>query len=418
MKNGTVKNQLNEVNNLSGKIALPILFAISFSHMLNDTMQSLIPAIYPLLKDSFNLDFVDIGLITLTFQLTASIFQPAVGHYTDKKPKPYSLAAGMGFTLAGLILLSFSKSYGAVLVAVGLIGVGSSVFHPEAARVAYLVSTEKRGTAQSIFQLGGRIGASVGPLLAAIIITKTGISNIIWFSILALLAIVLLTKVGEWYKKNAANIKSNNSLKEIEFHSIISKGKISFSIFILLLLIFSKYFYIASISSYLTFYLISKFHVSVQSSQLFLFVFSLAIVIGTVIGGPLSDRFGRKYIIWISILGSAPFTLLLPHADLFWTAILLVCIGIILASAFPAILVYAQELLPAKVGMISGLFYGFAFGMGGIGSAVLGELADRTSIFFVYQICAFLPLIGLITGLLPNLKKESSKKSKYLERTS
>jgi FSR family fosmidomycin resistance protein-like MFS transporter len=409
MKYGTVNNQLNEVNNFSGKIALPILFAISFSHMLNDTMQSLIPAIYPLLKDSFNLDFVHIGFITLTFQLTASIFQPAVGHYTDKKPKPYSLAAGMGFTLAGLILLSFSKSYGIILIAVGLIGVGSSVFHPEAARVAYLVSTEKRGTAQSIFQIGGRIGASIGPLLAAIIITQTGISNVIWFSILALLAMIVLTKVGGWYKKNAFHIKENNSLKEIDFHSFISKGKIIFSISILLLLIFSKYFYIASISSYLTFYVISKFHVSVQSSQLFLFAFSLAIVIGTVIGGPLSDRFGRKYIIWVSILGSAPFTILLPHADLFWTAILLVCIGIILASAFPAILVFAQELLPAKVGMISGLFYGFAFGMGGIGSAVLGELADKTSIFFVYQICAFLPLIGLITGLLPDLKRRKIK---------
>ncbi len=412
MKNGTIKNQLNDVNSLSGKIALPILFAISFSHMLNDTMQSLIPAIYPLLKDSFNLDFVHIGFITLTFQLTASIFQPAVGHYTDKKPKPYSLAAGMGFTLAGLVLLSFSQSYGVILIAVGLIGVGSSVFHPEAARVAYLVSSEKRGTAQSIFQLGGRIGASIGPLLAAIVITGSGISNIIWFSILALLAMSVLTKVGGWYKKHASQIKQSNSLKEIEVHPTISKKKISFSIFILLVLIFSKYFYIASISSYLTFYLISKFNVSIQSSQIFLFAFSLAIVIGTVIGGPLSDRFGRKYIIWISILGSAPFTLLLPHADLFWTTILLVCVGIILASAFPAILVYAQELLPAKVGMISGLFYGFAFGMGGIGSAVLGELADKTSIFFVYQICAFLPLIGLITGFLPNLERRKHKKSK------
>lgn len=410
MKNGMVKDRLEEVNNLSGKIALPILFAISFSHMLNDAMQSLIPAIYPNIKDSFNLDFVHIGIITLTFQLTASIFQPVIGHYTDKKPKPYSLAGGMGFTLAGLVLLSFSQSYEMILIAVGLIGVGSSVFHPEAARVAYLVSTEKRGTAQSIFQIGGRAGASIGPLLAALIITGSGISNIIWFSILALVAMLVLTKVGGWYKKVSSNIKLWNSSKKAEVHSTISKNKIIFSIFILLVLIFSKYFYIASISSYLTFYLISKFNISIQSSQLYLFVFSIAIVMGTMIGGPLSDRFGRKYVIWISILGSAPFTLLLPHANLFWTTILLICVGVILASAFPAILVYAQELLPAKVGMISGLFYGFAFGMGGIGSAALGELADKTNIFFVYQICAFLPLLGLLTGLLPNLKKEKQKK--------
>ena len=410
MKNGAVKNQLNEVNELNGKIALPVLFAISFSHLLNDAMQSLIPAIYPNIKNAFNLDFVHIGFITLTFQLTASIFQPVIGHYTDKKPKPYSLAGGMSFTLAGLVLLSFSQSYEMILFAVGLIGVGSSVFHPEAARVAYLVSTEKRGTAQSIFQIGGRAGASIGPLLAALIITGAGISNIIWFSILALIAMLVLTKVGAWYKKISSNIKHWNSSEKIGIHTTISKQKIIFSIFILLILIFSKYFYIASISSYLTFYLISKFNISIQSSQIYLFVFSIAIVMGTMIGGPLSDRFGRKYVIWISILGSAPFTLLLPHANLFWTTILLICVGVILASAFPAILVYAQELLPAKVGMISGLFYGFAFGMGGIGSAALGELADKTNIFTVYQVCAFLPLLGLLTGLLPNLKKEKLKK--------
>lgn len=412
MKNGAVKKNINEVNDLSGKIALPILFAISFSHMLNDAMQSLIPAIYPNIKNSFNLDFVHIGIITLTFQLTASIFQPIIGHYTDKKPKPYSLAGGMGFTFAGLVLLSFSQSYEMILIAVGLIGVGSSVFHPEAARVAYLCSTEKRGTAQSIFQIGGRAGASIGPLLAALIITGSGISNVIWFSILALVAMLVLTRVGGWYKKISSNIKQWNSFKKVEVHSDISKNKIIFSILLLLILIFSKYFYIASISSYLTFYLISKFNISIQSSQLYLFVFSIAIVMGTMLGGPLSDRFGRKYIIWISILGSAPFTLLLPHANLFWTTILLICIGVILASAFPAILVYVQELLPAKVGMISGLFYGFAFGMGGIGSAALGELADKTNIFFVYQVCAFLPLLGLLTGLLPNLKKKEKKKVK------
>ncbi len=410
MKNGNVKNRVDKINNLSGKIALPILFAISFSHLLNDAMQSLIPAIYPNIKTAFNLDFVHIGIITLTFQVTASIFQPVIGHYTDKKPKPYSLAGGMGFTLAGLVFLSFSQSYETILIAVGLIGIGSSVFHPEAARVAYLVSTEKRGTAQSIFQIGGRAGAAIGPLLAALIITGTNISNIIWFSILALVAMVVLMKVGQWYKTINFHIKQKNSSKNTDTHAVVSKNKILFSILILLVLIFSKYFYIASISSYLTFYMISKFNISIQSSQLYLFVFSVAIVMGTMIGGPLSDRFGRKYIIWISILGSAPFTLLLPHANLLWTTILLICIGVILASAFPAILVYAQELLPSKVGMISGLFYGFAFGMGGIGSAALGELADKTSIFFVYQVCAFLPLLGLLTGLLPNLKKKKLKK--------
>ncbi len=410
MKNGTFEKQVDKIADISKKTALPILFAISFSHLLNDAMQSLIPAIYPLLKDSFKLDFVHIGYITLTFQLTASIFQPVIGHYTDKKPKPYSLAGGMGFTLIGLILLSFSQSYGMVLIAVGLIGVGSSIFHPEAARVAYLVSEENRGTAQSIFQIGGRAGASIGPLLAALVITGSGISNIIWFSILALVAMVVLTKVGGWYKKIVSHIKLELPSKRTEIHTLLPRQKVFFSIFILLVLIFSKYFYIASISSYLTFYLISKFNVSVQNSQLYLFIFSVAIVVGTMIGGPLSDRFGRKYIIWFSILGSAPFTLLLPHSNLFWTTILLICIGVILASAFPAILVYAQELLPAKVGMISGLFYGFAFGMGGIGSAVLGELADQTSIFYVYQVCAFLPLLGLFTGLLPNINGRKLKK--------
>jgi MFS transporter, FSR family, fosmidomycin resistance protein len=410
MKNGIIENRENKASSLAGKMVLPILYAISFSHMLNDTLQSLIPAIYPLLKNSFNLDFVHIGFITLTFQLTASIFQPVVGHYTDKKPKPYSLAVGMGFTLAGLVFLSFAQSYFMILFAVGLIGVGSSIFHPEAARVAYMVSVENRGTAQSIFQIGGRTGASIGPLLAAIVITQSGISNIIWFSILALIAMAVLTKVGAWYKNNLSHILHTNSQKEIDVRPVISKNKIFFSIFILLVLIFSKYFYIASISSYVTFYLISKFNVSVQSSQMYLFVFSLAIVIGTIIGGPLSDRFGRRYIIWFSILGSAPFTLLLPHVDLFWTVFLLACVGIILASAFPAILVYAQELLPSKVGTISGLFYGFAFGMGGIGSAVLGELADKTSILFVYQVCAFLPLLGLFTGFLPNIEGEKHNK--------
>jgi FSR family fosmidomycin resistance protein-like MFS transporter len=410
MKNSSSEETLNSIKDLSEKTTFSVLFAISFSHLLNDTMQSLIPAIYPLLKRSFQLDFVHIGFITLTFQLSASILQPLVGLYTDKKPKPYSLAAGMSFTFGGLVLLSFSQSYEVVLFSVGLIGIGSSVFHPEASRVAYLASGGRRGTAQSIFQVGGNAGSSLGPLLAALIISQTGRSNVIWFSLLALLAMFVLTKIGGWYKRNAFQIKKKNRLKELKLRPELSRRKIFFSIFILLVLIFSKYFYLVSITSYLTFFLISKFHVAIQSSQVYLFLFLFSVAVGTMIGGPLGDRFGRKYIIWFSILGAAPFTLLLPHASLFWSAVLLICIGVILASAFPAILVYAQELLPGKIGMIAGLFFGFAFGMAGIGSAVLGELADQTSIFFVYQVCAFLPLLGLFTGFLPNIETGLSKK--------
>jgi len=401
--------ETTEIKDKVEKTAYPVLFAISFSHMLNDTMQSLIPAIYPLIKNSFQLSFAQVGLITLTFQLAASLFQPIVGYYTDKKPKPYSLATGMGFTLSGLLLLSFSNSYAMVLSSVGLIGIGSSIFHPEASRVAYLASGGKRGTAQSIFQVGGNAGSSLGPLLAAIIIVPYGRSNVIWFSLLALLAITVLTKVGGWYKRHAHHIKTRSLSKELENRKNLPKGKIIFSVGILLVLIFSKYFYMVSLTSYLTFYLMDKFHISVQSSQVHLFIFLFALAAGTLIGGPLGDRFGRKYIIWFSILGAAPFTLLLPHANLLWTTILTLIIGVIMASAFPAILVYAQELLPGKIGMIAGLFFGFAFGMAGIGSAVLGELADRTSINFVYQVCAFLPLIGLITGFLPNI--EGKRKS-------
>jgi len=401
MQSGTVDDQKTLVKST----VYPVLFAIGTSHMLNDTMQSLIPAIYPLLKDSFSLSFSQIGLITLTFQLSSSLLQPMVGYYTDKKPKPYSLASGMGFTLIGLIMLAFSSIYPMVLLSVALIGAGSSVFHPEASRVAYLASGGKRGTAQSIFQVGGNAGSSLGPLLAALIIVPYGRSNVVWFSLMALAAIILLSKIGKWYKSELHFIaKKKSSEKEINF-SHLSKRKTIFSIIILLVLIFSKYFYIASISSYLTFFMMSKFNASVQSSQIYLFIFLASTAIGTLAGGPLGDRFGRKYIIWFSILGAAPFTLLLPHANMFWTAILISCVGLILSSAFPAILVYAQELLPGNIGTITGFFFGFAFGMGGVGSAVLGYLADRTSIFYVYQLCAFLPLIGLLTGFLPNLEK-------------
>ncbi len=381
----------------------PILFAISFSHLLNDTIQSIIPAIYPQLKDAFSLNFVQIGLITLTFQLTASLLQPLVGLYTDKKPQPFSLATGMAFTLTGLVLLASVESFHGVLLSVGLIGVGSSVFHPEASKVAYMAAGHRRGLAQSIFQVGGNAGSAIGPLLAAFIILPHGRHSISWFSIIALLAIFVLWRVGLWYSASYLHIAKKTRSAAIPHH--LSKNKVTGSIVILLLLIFSKYFYMAGISSYFTFYVIDKFGVSIQQSQIYLFVFLAAVAAGTLAGGPIGDRIGRKYVIWGSILGVAPFSLALPYANLFWTGILIFIIGVILASAFSAILVYAQELLPGKVGMVSGLFFGFAFGMGGIGSALLGKLADITSIEYVYKVCSFLPLIGLLTGFLPDLKQ-------------
>lgn len=389
------------------KTVFPILIALSFSHLLNDTLQSLIPSIYPLVKESLQLSFSQVGFITFTFQLTASLLQPLVGMYTDRKPKPFSLAIGMGFTLLGLILLSQANSFPLVLVSVGLIGIGSAVFHPEASRMARMASGGRHGMAQSLFQVGGNAGSSLGPLLAALIIVPFGQFYIIWFSFAAILAIVILSHIGKWYKLNIslAPRKSNFSLVDKK-EQILSRKKIAFSLFILLVLIFSKYFYMTSISSYFTFYLINKFQVSVQASQLYLFIFLASVAAGTFIGGPVGDRIGRKYVIWISILGVAPFTLLLPHASLFWTAVLSVIIGLILSSAFSAILVYAQELVPGKIGMISGLFFGFAFGMAGIGSALLGELADRTSIIYVFQVCSFLPLLGLVAGFLPDIEKE------------
>ena len=390
---------------LAQKTVLPILFAISFAHLLNDTMQSVIPAIYPLLKDNYALSFTQIGLITFTFQLTASLLQPVVGFYTDKTPRPYSLAAGMVFSLAGLVLLSQAAGYASILLAVGLVGMGSAVFHPESSRVAYLASGGKRGLAQSIFQIGGNAGSAIGPLLAALIIVPYGQSQVIWFGVAALLAMVALVRVGGWYKENLRQ-KAQRAQSDDEPPLGLSAGKVRGSIAILLVLIFSKYFYMASITSYLTFYLIDTFQVSVQQSQVYLFIFLAAVAAGTLIGGPLGDRFGRKYVIWLSILGVAPFTLLLPYVGLYWTIGMLVIIGIMLSSAFPAILVYAQELMPGKVGMISGLFFGFAFGMGGLGSALLGKLADYTSISYVYHLCAYLPLLGIIAWLLPSIKSE------------
>ena len=398
-----------ETKKLAENTIFSILLAISFSHLLIDTIQSLIPSIYPLVKHSFHLNFSQIGLITFTFQVAASLLQPLIGFYTDKKPQPFSLAIGMGFTLTGLVLLSKAGNYYFILIAVALIGIGSSVFHPEASKVAYMAAGRRRGLAQSIFQVGGNAGSALGPLLAALIIVPFGQSNIIWFSVLALIAIVVLITVGRWYRGNMNRIKRKANDEHVQTHPAFSKGKIISSVTILLVLIFSKYFYLASMTSYYTFYLIHKFHLSVQNSQFHLFIFLAAVAAGTIIGGPVGDKFGRKYVIWFSILGVAPFTLLLPHVNLFWTSVLSVFIGVILASAFSAILVYAQELLPGKIGMISGLFFGFAFGMGGLGSALLGALADRTSIEYVYQVCAFLPLIGLLTGFLPNISMKKNQ---------
>lgn len=394
------------------KTIYPILFAISFSHLLNDTIQSLIPAIYPILKRSYHLSFSQVGLITLTFQMAASFFQPFVGMYTDKKPQPYSLAIGMGFTLSGLVVLSISHHFYLVLVSVGLVGVGSSVFHPESSRMAHAAAGVQPGLAQSIFQLGGNLGSSIGPLLAAWIIVPHGQISIAWFSLIALLAIFVLTKVGNWYKVFVVKRINRSKGKQVAIHPLFPKRKVTYSVAILLVLIFSKYFYLASITSYFTFYLINKFHVTIQQSQIYLFVFLFSVACGTLIGGPLGDRFGRKYVIWFSILGCAPFALALPYANLFWTIILVIPVGVILSSAFSAILVYAQELIPGKIGLVSGLFFGFAFGMGGIGSALLGNLADKTSIFYVYHVCSFLPLIGIITGFLPNIEGTRKKSSR------
>lgn len=396
----TIGKQLQEATVYS------ILISISFSHLLNDMLQSLIPSIYPLLKDSFSLSFAQVGLIQLTFQMTASILQPLVGAYTDKHPQPFSLAIGMGFTLAGLIFISFANSFGTILLSVALIGSGSSVFHPESSKIAFLASGGRRGMAQSLFQVGGNAGTAIGPLLAALVIVKYGRNYTASFGIAALLAMVILFYVGRWARPRLLELKRKKTKGDVmDYHPGLSRREVHLSVAILLVLIFSKFFYLSSISSYYTFFLIDKFGVSIKTSQIFLFIYLASAALGTYFGGPLGDRFGRKYVIWFSILGVAPFTLILPYVSLFWTAVLSVIIGFILSSAFPAILVYAQELMPGKIGMISGLFFGLAFGMGGLGSALLGLLADATSIDFVYHVCAFLPLIGLVTWKLPDLRK-------------
>jgi MFS transporter, FSR family, fosmidomycin resistance protein len=385
----------------AGTTAFRILAAISFCHLLNDMMQSVVPAVYPILKTSYHLDFSQIGMITASLQITASLLQPLVGIYTDAHPKPYSLAIGMGFTLTGLLLLASAPSFLAILVAVALVGVGSAVFHPESSRIARLASGGQHGLAQSLFQVGGNAGSSTGPLLAAFIVLPKGQHTIAWFSIAAFIAMVILTQVGTWYKNHYPPTAKRVAPTA---HSTLSRQKVTVAMSVLIALIFSKYIYLASLTSYYTFYLITKFHVSVQSAQIHLFLFLGAVAAGTFAGGPIGDRIGRKYVIWCSILGVLPFTLILPFANLLWTAILTVIIGLVLASAFSAILVYAQELVPGRVGAISGLFFGLAFGVAGIGAALLGHLADATSITFVYQLCAFLPAIGLLTAFLPNLE--------------
>jgi len=387
------------------KTVYSVLFSIAFAHLLNDLMQAVIPSTYPILKENFDLTFTQIGLITFVFQLTSSLLQPFVGFYTDRKPKPYSLVAAMIFSIIGLALLSVSTSFWMLLVSVAIVGIGSSIFHPEASRVAFLGSGGKRGLAQSIFQLGGNAGSAIGPLLVALIIAPYGQSYILWFVIAGILGIILLSRIAVWYQNHLILRASKKAVLEEELIQL-SDRKITISIIVLLLLIFSKFFYMASMSSYFTFYLISKFSMSVQDSQFYLFLFLASVAAGTLIGGPLGDHFGRKYIIWFSILGAAPFTLLLPYANLFWTGVLAVIIGVIIASAFSAILVFAQELKPGKVGMISGLFFGFAFGMGGLGSAVLGYIADKTSIEYVYTISSYLPLIGVFAYFLPNIQKK------------
>ena len=379
---------------------IAIILAVSVSHMLNDMMQSLAPALYPVFREELGLTFFQTGLITFTFQVTASLLQPLIGLYTDRRPQPYSLPIAMVFTFSGLSVLAYGRGYEMLLIAVGLIGIGSAIFHPEASRVARAASGGRHGFAQSLFQVGGNFGQSLGPLMAAFIVVPYGQRSVMWFTALALAAVAILTRVSQWYAARRPAAKAAIAAKV----SPLPRAIVTRSIVILVTIMFSKMFYLSSLSSYYTFYLISAFKVSVQDSQLYLFVFLAAAAAGTFIGGPIGDRFGRKFVISGSIVGVLPFTLLLPHLNLFWTAVDSVLIGLILSSAFSAIVVYAQELMPGNVGAVAGLFFGLSFGLGGVGAAVLGELADWTSIGFVYQVCAFLPAIGLLTYFLPNIK--------------
>ncbi len=378
--------------------AMSVVLALSLCHFLNDTMQSMLSAIYPMLKENYALTFGQIGLLTFTFQFTASLLQPLIGAYTDKRPLGYSLPVGMSFTFVGLLLLAFSGHYGLLLFAAGMVGIGSAVFHPESSRIARLASGGRHGTAQSIFQLGGNFGTASGPLLAAFIVVPNGQGSVAWFCLAALTGMVILTWVSRWYGNYRRAAASRPAVSKMLLHT---RGRVVFTLGVLALLVFTKNIYMASFSSYYTFYVIERFNVSVQDAQLLLFLFLGAAAVGTIAGGPIGDRIGTKQVIWVSILGVLPFTLMLPYADLFWTGVLTVIIGIVLSSAFPAIVVFAQEMLPGRVGLVAGMFFGFAFGMGGIAAAVLGQIADARGIEYVYWICSFLPFLGLLTVLLP-----------------
>jgi MFS transporter, FSR family, fosmidomycin resistance protein len=388
---------------------MPILLSLSFCHLLNDLIQSLIPALYPLLKAEFDLDFAQIGLITLAFQLTASLLQPTVGFYTDKRPQPYSLALGMGSTLMGLLLLSVANSYTVVLIAAALIGTGSAIFHPEASRVARMASGGRYGTAQALFQVGGNAGQAIGPLLAAFIVLPYGQGAIAWVSMAALIAMAFLTRIGMWYGANLRPSKKVTSSNAESQDSGLPRSRVLFLITILMVLLFSKNVYTSSLTSFFTFYLIERFDLPVKAAQIQLFIFMAAIAVGTLIGGTLTDRIGRRPMIWISILGVLPFTMALPYADLFWTGVLIIIIGLITASAFPAVLVYAHEVMPGRVGLVSGMFFGFAFGLGGLGAAIMGGLADVYGIAVVYKICSFLPILGVVAWFLPDMTKEKNR---------
>lgn len=391
-------------DSLISKTVFSILFAISFAHLLNDLIQAIIPSMYPILKEKYNLSFSQIGLITFAFQFSASILQPFVGYYTDKYPMPFSQVYGMLFSLAGIVSLSFANSFYWIIISVVLIGTGSAIFHPESARISNLASGGKRGLAQSIFQVGGNMGTALGPLLVALIVVPNEQVYLLWFVIAAAIALAIISKIAFWYRDHLI-YRTQKHGPFIHFHNL-SKSRVKWSILILLIVIFSKFFYGASLSTYYTFFLMDKFQLSIRQAQFHMFVYLIAYALGTILGGPLGDKFGRKYIIWFSVFGATPFALLLPYVNLFWTDVLMIIIALIISSAFPAIIVYAQELIPKKLGMISGLFYGFAFGMGALGSALLGILADYTSIQFVYFICSFLPIIGIICYFLPNLKKK------------
>lgn len=388
----------------TGGTVYPILLAVCVSHLFNDFFQSIIPAIYPLLKENYALSFAQVGVITLVFQLASSIFQPLVGHYTDKHPKPFTQLLGLLFSMIGVVLLAYAPSYLTILVAVTLVGIGSSIYHPESTRIAFLAAGGRRSFAQAIFQIGGNTGSAIGPLLVAWLILPRGQQHLLWILVAGLVAKFVYIYIGVWYRR-VLETRQKSGLKRVVRVPALRNHKIRSAIILLLVLIFSKYIYMASITSYFQFYTMDKFGISPVQAQVYLFYFLMAMAIGTLVGGALGDLLGRKYLIWFSVLGTAPFTLLLPHANLFWTGVLIVIIGLIMASAFPSIVVYAQELLPRKLGVVSGLFYGFAFGMGGIGSALLGIWADYTSIEFIYRVCAYLPLIGMVAYFLPDMKK-------------